>query len=478
MVALASALQLAASLRKGQVGALELLETCFSAVDRYDQEVNAVVYRDEEGARRQAEAWQARLSRGDDDLPPFAGVPLPIKDLVAVAGWPLTYGSEAVAPTPSATDDLAVERLRKAGFVLCARTNTPELGTLTVTENRRYGITRNPWDLERSPGGSSGGAAAAVAAEMFPLAHASDGGGSIRIPASCCGLVGLKPSRGRVPSMGPGWLGLAAEGVLSRTVADTAVALDCLAGPDARAWYGVPSPEEPFACAIAHRAPRVTVGLLLRPPLEVPVAEEPANAARHAASLLESLGHEVVEVDVEPTDAEAIVPFLTVMNAGLGELEGIDWSRVEPHNALAYQAAIGTDSLSLVRSLTTLQRLSAEQVTRWGKQFDVLLTPTMASGAPPAGQVGAELAKDPTATPYEAVAMAAFTAMANLTGQPAISLPLGWDEGGHPVGVQLVGPPLGEDLLLALAADLEAVAPWAGRRPPLLGGDQATPLVA
>src|SRR5439155_8665848 len=191
------ALELADALRSRELSAAELLDACLAAIDMLNPELNAITWRNDEEARAAAAEADRRLAAGG--AAPFLGVPLPIKDLTPVAGWPVTYGSQGAPAGPSAESELVVTALKRAGFVLCGRTNTPEFGLITVAENTRYGITRNPWDPTRSPGGSSGGAAAAVASGMFPLAHANDGGGSIRIPASYCGLVGLKPSRGRVP---------------------------------------------------------------------------------------------------------------------------------------------------------------------------------------------------------------------------------------------------------------------------------------
>src|ERR1035438_3379177 len=209
------ALELAAALRARDLSAVELLDASLAAVDERNPRVNAVIWRDDDGARTAAVDADRRLAAGEQA--PFLGVPLPIKDLTPVAGWPVTYGSHGAPAGVSEESELVVDALVRAGFVLCGRTNTPEFGVITVAENRRYGITRNPWDLSRSPGGSSGGAAAAVAAGMFPIAHANDGGGSIRIPASYCGLVGLKSSRGRVPRLAQSWLGAVVEGVVART---------------------------------------------------------------------------------------------------------------------------------------------------------------------------------------------------------------------------------------------------------------------
>jgi len=235
-----SALELAAALRRRELSAVELLDACLAAVDQRNGELNAVIWRNDEEARAAAVEADRRLAAGGEA--PFLGVPLPIKDLTPVAGWPLTYGSHGAPAGASDESELVVDSLIAAGFVLCGRTNTPEFGLITVAENSRHGITRNPWDMSRSAGGSSGGAGAAVAAGMFPLAHGNDGGGSIRIPASYCGLVGLKPSRGRVPRLAQSWLGASVEGVLTRTVADCAAVLDTIARVDPRTPGTTPRP--------------------------------------------------------------------------------------------------------------------------------------------------------------------------------------------------------------------------------------------
>src|ERR1700682_683837 len=240
----ASVLQLADALRGGELSAIELLDACLDVVDRRNPELNAVIWRNDDDARAAANEADRRIAAGDPA--PFLGIPLPIKDLTPVAGWPVTYGSRGAPPGPSNESEPAIDAFLDAGFVLCGRTNTPEFGPITVAENIRYGITRNPWDPTRSPGGSSGGAAAAVAAGMFPIAHATEGGGSIRIPASYCGLVGLKPSRGRVPRLAQGWLGGIVEGVVTNEVADSAAVLDSIARWDPVAWYNATAPGPPL----------------------------------------------------------------------------------------------------------------------------------------------------------------------------------------------------------------------------------------
>lgn len=466
-----SATELAAAVRRRQVSASELLEACLAQVDRANPAVNAVVWRNDDEARQEAARLDAALAGGADALPPFAGVPLPVKDLTEVAGWPLTYGSFAGPEQVGEEDELVVAALRRAGFVLTGRTNTPEFGPIPAAENLRYGVTRNPWDLSFTPGGSSGGAAAAVAAGMFPLAHANDGGGSIRIPASCCGLVGLKASRGRVPAVVPGWMGASVEGVVTRTVGDTAAVLDAISGPDPLAWSNAPAPERPFADEVGRDPGRLRVALLTRAPLDVPVATAAADGVERTGTLLESLGHEVLRAEFELFPAEALGAFLSVMNAGFGDYHGVDVERLEPHNRAAHEVGRSVDSIAFVRAMGDLQRQARRVVARWGREFDLLVTPTMAVLPPAAGSLLDQLHADPTGLPADMLGMGVFTAPINVSGQPAVSLPLhqAVPVGGErpvPVGVQLVAGPWQESLLLRVAAQIEAAEPWQDRRPP------------
>src|SRR3954466_5644353 len=350
------ALELAAALRRRELSSVELVDACLEAVDARNGDVNAIVWRDDEAARAAARHADEQLARGSDAA--FLGVPIPIKDLTPVAGWPVTYGSHGGPTGVSEEGELTTDALRRAGFVLCGRTNTPEFGPLTVTENDRYGVTRNPWDLERSPGGSSGGAAAAVAAGMFPVAHASDGGGSIRIPAACCGLLGLKPSPGAgprrpasapagggVPRRAQSWRGGVVEGAVTHTVADTAAILDVLGGPDRSAWYNAPEPDRPFLEEAGRDPAQLKIGLMDHGPGGIPVEEPCAEAARRAAAALEEQGHEVVPADVATLSEEIVAPFLTVINASLADYEDVsDWDAVEPHIAAQLAQARATSS--------------------------------------------------------------------------------------------------------------------------------------
>jgi amidase len=461
------ALELAAALRAREVSATELLDACLDAVDRLDGELNAVTWRNDEQARAEAADADRRLADGDSA--PLLGVPLPIKDLTPVAGWPVTYGSHGAPDGPSERSELVVDALRRAGFVLCARTNTPEFGVITAAENSRHGITRNPWDTTRSPGGSSGGAAAAVAAGMFPIAHANDGGGSIRIPASYCGLVGLKPSRGRVPRLAQSWLGAVVEGVVARTVADSAAVLDAIAYFDPLAWYNAPSPARRFGAELGEPPRQLRVGLMADAPLGIPTDEACAAAARAAAAALEDLGHVVDEVDVPTISEEMIGPFILLTQGGLADYEGVDWDKTEPHIVHQRKLSGEAGAYDYVLAARALELLSRQEVARWGRDFDVLLTPTSAILPPPAGSILQAQHATPDAPVVEVVASVSFTAFGNVTGLPAVSLPLSQTDEDIPVGVQLTGGPWEEATLIRVAAQLERALPWADRRPALSG---------
>jgi amidase len=458
----ASALELAAALRARELSAVELLEACLAAVDERNPALNAVVWRDDEAAQAAARDADARLAAGDEA--PFLGVPIPIKDLTPVAGWPVTYGSNGAPEGPSAQSELVVEALQRAGFVLCGRTNTPEFGPITVAENSRYGVSRNPWDTNRSPGGSSGGASAAVAGGMFPIAHANDGGGSIRIPAAYTGLVGLKPSRGRVPRRAQTWMGAVVEGAVTRTVADAAVLLDQISGPDPLAWNNAVPPQRPFAEEVGADPGRLRIGLMAEAPLGVHTDPACAAAARDTAALLGELGHEVSEVEVPTISAEMTPPFVTMTVGGLADFVGIDWEQTEPHIQHGHKVATTeVSAFEYVAAVQALERLTREEVARWGRDFDVLLTPTSAIVAPEAGSVLATQHAVPDQPVADVVASVCFAAYANVTGLPSVSVPLYRTEAGLPVGTMLTGAPFDEATLVRLAAQLEAARPWADR---------------
>ena len=463
-----SARSLAADIRARRISPVELMDACLARVDEVNDRINAVVWRDDDAARAEARAAADEVMRRDPaDLAPFHGVPIPIKDLTTVAGWPATYGSWAAPEGPADQDELVVSAFRRAGFILSGRTNTPEFGPITVAENLRYGISRNPWNLDRTPGGSSGGAGAATAAGCFPLAHGNDGGGSIRIPASCGGLVGLKVSRGRVPTLVTGWEGGAVEGVVTRDVADTAAVLDLISGPDRLAWYNAPPPDRPFADEIGAETGSLRIGMVEQAPFGLPVDDACVAATRAAAGTLEALGHRVEPMTLDVPD-EFLAAFMAVSNTGLADYAGIDWDRVEPHIAANRAAAQAVDSLTYVAAVHQLQLFTRELVSRWGRDFDLLLTPTMSIEPPLAGDVLAAAHGGAGGGPaLQVFQMAVFTAGFNMTGQPAISLPVHVTDAEVPIGVQLVGGPWEEAVLLRVAAQMEQAVGWPERRPRL-----------
>jgi amidase len=463
------ALELAAALRRRELSAVELLDACLAAVDERNPQLNAVIWRNDEDARAAAAEADRRLAAGEHA--PFLGVPIPIKDLTPVAGWPVTYGSDGAPEGPSAESELVVDALARAGFVLCGRTNTPAFGVITVAENSRYGVSRNPWDSNRSPGGSSGGAAAAVAGGLFPIAHANDGGGSIRIPASYCGLVGFKPSRGRVPRLAQSWLGAVVEGVVSHTVADSAAVLDAISGVDHNAWYNAPAPTRPFADEVGRGAGgmgSLRIGLMASAPLGIPTDESCMAGARATAAALEELGHLVEEVEVPTISEEMVPPFIALTQGGFADYDGVDWSKTEPHIQHQRKLAGETGAYDYALAGRALELLSRREVARWGRDFDVLLTPTSAILPPVAGSILEATHAAPEAPNMEVVASVSFTAFGNVSGLPSVSLPLHWSEEGLPVGVMLTAGPWEDGALYALAAQLEQARPWAARRPSLL----------
>ena len=461
-----TALDTATLIRTKQVSPVEVLEETLARVDKYNPALNAVIWRNDDDARADARRVADTIVRdGSDGLGPFAGVPIPIKDLTAAAGQPLTHGSWGASDEPATEDELVVAAFRRAGMVLAGRTNTPEFGPITAAENDRYGISRNPWNTDHTPGGSSGGAAAAVAAGMFSVAHANDGGGSIRIPASCCGLVGLKVSRARVPSWVTSWEGSAVEGVVTHTVADTAALLDVIAPPDPLCWYHAPPPTRPFADEVGADPGRLRVGLVDTGPFGMPVADACRDAVHATGRTLESLGHAVEPVAFE-IDFEKIASLLVVIDASRTE-DIADWSKVEPHNRLARERGLGRSSIEYVKAVGALQRWTRAVAARWGNEFDVMVTPTLSIEPPPAGQILAETKADPANPSGTVFSMVVFTMIFNVTGLPAISLPLHQSASGLPIGVQLVERPFNEAGVIRLAAQLEAAMPWTDRHPAL-----------
>ena len=466
--------ELAELVRSGEVSSRELTEESLQRIEEVDGEINAFTFTDPDAALAAADD----VSSGDER--PFAGVPIAIKDLaVAVAGWPLTNCSDLYADFTPDYDSFVARRLREAGFVFVGRTASPEFGIVPVTEPRRFGPTRNPWDTGRTPGGSSGGSGAAVASGMVPVAHASDGGGSIRIPASCCGLVGLKASRGRI-SRGPefGDSFLATDGTLCRSVADAAATLDLLAGYESGDATWAPPPSAPFAEAVGRDPGKLRVGFTTEPPMGAEPHPESVRGAEEAAKLLESLGHEIVPIEYDWPAEEIIETFIDLW-AGLVSI-GIAYAstlgyepspeKVEALSWDLFQRGLQTPSTKYLGSLTRLQQISRAAIGLWS-DMDVLLTPGLGQRPVPIGTINPQKEDEPfTALIPDSSDFTPYTAVWNVTGQPAISLPLFQGDDGLPTSIQLVGPPIGEELLLTLASQIEAERPWADRRPDLVSG--------
>lgn len=463
-----SALEIANSIRNRERTATEVLDEHLAAIDRLDPQLNAVCLRDDERARGDAAVIdEAIASGGAERLGPFVGVPMLIKDLNDAQGWPTTYGSRATSSEPATSDDLAVARLRNAGFVFSGKTTTPEFGSISMTESQRFGATRNPWNTDHTPGGSSGGAGAAVASGMLPAAHASDGGGSIRIPASCNGLVGLKCSRHRITSRTVKLTGASTQGVVTRTVADAAAITDVMAGADPGAWSVAPPFARPLREEVGRDPGRLRIKVATDNALGVPPATECTEAVEAAASVLGSLGHSIDRTPMPwPDPAEFLTGFLTVWSTITAGVPLVDEALLEPHNRAAREAALATSSIAYSEAVMDLQAQSRRLVATFGEDFDVLLTPTMAVTPPEVGSIWAGSDADPSAPMTNATPMAAYTAVFNVTGQPAISLPVHISEAGLPVGVQVTAAPFGESVLVALAAQMERVLAWQERPVP------------
>lgn len=460
-----SAVSLAESIRRREVSSRELVEEAIARRDRFDSELNAIIWRDDAGSRAAADAADAAVARGDA-LGAFHGVPIPIKELTWVEGQPGTFASLGVTDAPRPTSDLVVDQLRRAGFVLFGRSNSPEAGPMSVTENQRFGVTRNPWDPRYSPAGSSGGAAVAVAAGYTPVAHASDGGGSIRMPSSATGLVGLKPSRGRVPAVLPGWEHSITDGAITRHVEDAAALLDALSRVDRRAPYTAPAPERPFLAEVGAPAGRLRIGLLLDAPNGVPVDPEARTAAEKLARALESQGHVVAPARPFLFSAEAVLGFLDVIvNAWLWATPYDEPDLAEPYIQARRRRATDFSAPDYAVAASRLYLEGAAVTAQWGRDFDVLLTPTMAAPPPLVGTVLAEANEDFAGPRIAENQMVAFTAFCNIAGLPAISLPVHETPAGLPVGAQLVGAPFGEAELIRLASSVEEHFGWTTRIP-------------
>jgi amidase len=449
------ALEQARLVRERQVSPVELVEEYLERIDRLDPQLNAYVTVCAEEALAQAHAPVEG---------PFAGVPLPIKDLVETAAIRTTFSCKAFADYVPAEDAELARRIRAAGFIVLGKSNTPEFGTTAITESDLNGICRNPWDASRTPGGSSGGAAAAVAAGLAPLAQGSDGGGSIRIPASCCGLFGLKPSRGRTsPAPRADAYGFSVAGSLARTVADAAAFLDAIAGPEPGDQYVAPPPDRPFLEEIGVPPGHVRAALVLDPPTRGRVDPACTAAVRDAAALLEECGHHVEEVPIA-WHSDNLAELFSIVWQTIPALYDVERSQLEPLNAAFAERAAATSSADYVRAYVELQRYG-RRVAGFCADYDVVLTPTLALPPVPVGWVREP--DDPWAQYARAIEFTPFTPAVNVAGLPAASVPFASTDDGLPIGVQLIASYGGEPLLLRLGAQLEEARPWAERRPPV-----------
>ena len=458
-LAFAPALDQAARIRAGEVTPVELTELYLERIERLDPELSSFVTVDADGALASARA------PADG---PFSGVPIPIKDLTATAGLRTTYSSKQFADHVPDFDTAVVRRIREAGFVIVGKTNTPEFGTIAMTESELNGDCRNPWDVSRTPGGSSGGAACAVAAGLAPIAHASDGGGSIRIPASCCNLFGLKPSRGRISPApyGSGSLGLGTSGPIARTVRDAAALLDVMAGYEPGDFYVAPAPERPFLAEAGADPGRLRIAVTTDPPVDVPVDPACRAAVAAAAVLLGELGHDVIEATPAWRTDDAIEQFTRIWQIGPAVSGVDDLSLLEPLNRMLAENARTTTSPEAATAVMRLQALTRQIVAFWS-DIDVVVTPTLALPPVPIGWTWDGADGDPAVAFSRQWQWTPFTAIVNATGQPAMSVPLRRSDDGLPIGVQMIGPPFGEAMLIRLAAQLEDAQPWADARPPL-----------
>jgi amidase len=484
-------LGLAELVRKKEVKPSELVEEATSRIEKLNPQVNAVIYKMYELARKTA----------DKDLPdgPFKGVPFLMKDiLMAYAGAPLTNGSRFLRDYIADHDSELVKRFKAAGIIVIGKTNLPEFGLVPVTEPELFGPTNNPWDLSRTPGGSSGGSAAAVAARMVPLAHGSDGGGSIRIPSSCCGVFGLKPTRGRNPigpDFGEAWRGLVCDHVLTRSVRDSAAMLDATAGPDVGALYCAVPPARPFLSEVGTDPGKLRIAFTSKPFLGGVVDKDCVKGLEATAKLCQDLGHEVIEAAPQIDGRVFARAFLVMVcvetRATIEEAEvrlnhKASFENFEPSTWALGLLGRQCRAPELSRSLNLLQ-LTARQIGEFFERYDVLLTPTLSmpplvTGAlQPKGiqavamKLLGRLNAGRLISIFSGVDVLAehvfeftpYTPLFNVTGQPAMSVPLYWNDEGLPIGMQFVGRYGDEATLFRLASQLEKARPWSEHIPPI-----------
>jgi amidase len=456
--------------RKKEIKPIELVDAAIDRIERVNPQLNAVVTPMYDLARKSARA----------DIPdgPFKGVPFVLKDLIAeYAGVRYTEGSAFLKNYIPRQDSELVARIKKAGLITCGKTNTCEWGALPTTEPTLFGPTRNPWDIARTPGGSSGGSAAAVASGMVPMAHGNDGGGSIRMPASCCGIFGLKPTRARNP-MGPEYgdtySGLTAEHALTRSVRDSAALLDATCGPAPGDPYWAPPPVRPFSDEVGADPGVLRIAFTTRARPGIDVHPDCVAAVEDIASLCADLGHVVQEASLEPNNQHLAQCFYRLWIGGVA-WDAARWERltgctitpdqVEPMTWALIEKGRQVSAAAYLLALEDLQRL-AREVARLFTRWDLWLTPTLAEPPVPLGACDPK-PDDPLYGFFRSGRFMPFTSICNATGQPAMSVPLFWNDDQLPIGTHFIGRFGDEATLFRLAAQLEAARPWADRRPPV-----------
>ena len=442
------ALEQARAIAERSIKPAELVALYYDRITRLDPELNAFVLLTRDLAESQAAAAEKRIARREP-LGLLEGVPISIKETASLAGYRNSLGSRHFEKSIAPLDGFAIGRLKDEGAAILGKTNAPEFGTRPVTEGPMFPPARNPVDKTRTAGGSSGGAAAAVAAGLCAMSHGGDGGGSIRIPASCCGVVGLKPSRGRIssgPIFGEDWAGLSTSGVIARTVADAALGLDAMSGHLAGDPYWAEI-LEPFLPAARRQVPSLRVGWTIDAPADVD--PEVAAAVESVAGELARLGHRVTRVKPDLGGFRPLIQILAVTS--VGTLPITQPQRLDPLNQRMFEAAPMSTAVDYLRALTELHQQARKLIATWD-QIDVLVTPTLTYPAPKIGVLG----RDVNTASAEFLDWLSFTHPFNCTGQPAISLPLAQSRSGLPIGVQLVGAPRDEYSILSLGAQLEA----------------------
>ncbi|QOV23754.1 amidase [Anabaenopsis elenkinii] len=459
-LAFTPALELAKLIRGGDVSPLELVELYLNRIEQFNPQLGSYFTVTAEQAIADAQA-KIEILTTTSELPPFFGVPISIKDLNAVAGVPCTYGSPALLQNIPNYDDGVVTRIKQAGFIILGKTATSELGSFPYTEPTGFPPARNPWNLEYTPGGSSGGAAAAVAAGLCAIAQGSDGGGSIRGPAACCGLVGIKPSRGRVTHapVGSPVAGLGTNGPIARTVADAAALLDVMSGYVTGDPYWLPDPQTSFLAATTDKLDNLRIAFSTGiPPLGL-ADSNCQQGVMQTVELLAQLGHTIEEKSLDLSGL--VEPFQTVWQSAVAA-SGIPPEALQPVNRFLF-SRIGSVG-EYLRAVSQMQIL-ARQIVAFFDTVDVLVLPVYLHSPIRVGE-WADLT--PEETFQKIIHWVAPCPAANATGQPAIAIPVGFDTNGLPISVQLVGKPAAESTLISLAAQLEAANPWLQHRPNLV----------